>query len=165
VRLALAEIKRKHAAAAEAHLRRAVELDPSRVEPHALLAEMFKSQDRIPDRLAELEAALRLDPQSDRVAKEAVLGAAKAGRSARVTDLAPIAIFIDPANPDLHAALGRALTATGKAAAGAAAFERALVFGPPSPALLHLELATVYDTLGDRNRAAAHRAAARSAGP
>jgi tetratricopeptide (TPR) repeat protein len=165
VRLALAEIKRKHAAAAEAHLRRAIELDPSRVEPHALLAELFKSQDRIPDRLAELEAALRLDPQTDRVAKEAVLGAAKAGRSARVTDLAPIAIFIDPANPDLHAALGRALTATGKAAAGAAAFERALVFGPQSPALLHQELATVYDTLGDRNRAAAHRAAAGSAGP
>ena len=165
VRLALAEIKRKHAAAAEAHLRRAIELDPSRVEPHALLAEMYKSQERIPDRLAELEAALRLDPQTDRVAKEAVLGAAKAGRSARVTDLAPIAIFIDPANPDLHAALGRALTATGKAAAGAAAFERALVFGPQSPALLHLELATVYDTLGDRNRAAAHRAAAGSAGP
>ena len=165
VRLALAEIKRKRDAAAEAHLRRAIELDPSRVEPHALLAEMFKSQNRIPDRLAELEAALRLDPQTDRVAKEAVLGAAKAGRSARVTDLAPIAIFIDPANPDLHAALGRALTATGKAAAGAAAFERALVFGPQSPALLHLELATVYDTLGDRNRAAAHRAAAGSAGP
>ena len=71
--------------------------DPSRVEPHALLAELFKSQQRIPDRLAELEAALRLDPQTDRVAKEVVLGAAKAGRSARVTELAPIAIFIDPA--------------------------------------------------------------------
>ena len=57
------------------------------------------------------------------------------------------------------------MTATGKTAAGAAALERALLFGPQSPALLHLELATVYDTLGDRNRAAAHRAAAGSAGP
>ena len=93
-----------------------------------------------------------------------MLGEAKAGHPARVTELAPIAIFIDPANPDLHAALGRALTATGKTAAGAAALERALVFGPESPALLHLELATLYDTLGDRNRAASHRAAAR-AGP
>jgi len=163
VRLALAEIKRQHAPVAETHLRRAIELDPSRVEPHALLAEMYKGQERTPERLVELEATLRLDPQTDRIAKEAVLGAAKAGRAARVTELAPIAIFIDPANPDLHAALGRALTATGKAAAGAAAFERALVFGPQSPALLHLELATVYDTLGDRARAAAHRAAAGSA--
>jgi Tfp pilus assembly protein PilF len=160
VRLGLAEIHRKHPAAAEAHLRRAVELDPSRVEPHAMLAELYKNQQRTPDRVAELVAALRLDPQTDRVAKEAVLGEAKAGRSARVTELAPIAIFIDPADPDLHAAFGRALAATGKTAAGAAALERALVFGPQSPALLHLELAAVYDTLGDRNRAAAHRAAA-----
>jgi tetratricopeptide (TPR) repeat protein len=160
VRLGLAEIHRKHVAAAEAHLRRAVDLDPSRVEPHALLAELYGDQQRTPDRLAELEAALRLDPQTDRVAKEAVLGQAKAGRSARVVELAPIAIFIDPAAADLHAALGRALTATGKAAAGAAALERALVLGAPSPALLHLELAAVYDTLGDRKRAAAHRAAA-----
>jgi tetratricopeptide (TPR) repeat protein len=160
VRLALAEIHRKRPAAAEAHLRRAVELDPMRVEPHALLAELYKNQARGPDRLAELGAALRLDPQTDRVAKEAVLGEAKAGRPARVTELAPIAIFIDPADADLHAALGRALTATGKAAAGAAALERALVFGAQSPALLHLELATLYDTIGDRKRAAAHRSAA-----
>ena len=121
---------------------------------------MYKSQQRTADRLVELAAAIRLDPQTDRVAKEVVLGEAKAGRSARVAELAPIAIFIDPANADLHAALGRALAATGKTAAGAAALERALLFGPQSPALLHLELATLYDTLGDRKRAAAHRAAA-----
>ena len=136
----------------------------SRVEPHALLAEMYKSQQRTADRLAELAAAIRLDPQTDRVAKEVVLGEAKAGRSARVAELAPIAIFIDPANADLHAALGRALAATGKTAAGAAALERALLFGPQSPALLHLELATLYDTLGDRKRAAGHRAAGGAAG-
>jgi tetratricopeptide (TPR) repeat protein len=160
VRLGLAEIHRRRPAAAEAHLRRAIELDPSRVEPHALLAELYKDQQRPADRLTELAAALRLDPQTDGVAKEAVLGEAKAGRSARVVELGPIAIFIDPASADLHAALGRALAATGKAAAGAAALERALVLGAPSPALLHLELAAVYDTLGDRKRAAAHRAAA-----
>jgi tetratricopeptide (TPR) repeat protein len=160
VRLGLAEIHRKRPDAAELHLRRAVELDPSRVEPHALLAELYKDQQRTADRLVELAAALRLEAQTDRIAKEAVLGEAKAGRSARVTELAPIAIFIDPASPDLHAALGRALTATGKPTAGAAALERALLFGPQSPALLHLELATLYDRLGDRNRAAAHRAAA-----
>src|SRR4029079_1029322 len=162
VRLGLAEIHRKKSAAAEAHLRRAIELDPSRLEPHALLAELYKSQQRTPDRLVELAAAVHLDPQTDGVAKEVVLGEAKDGKSARVVDLAPIAIFIDPAAPDLHAAFGRALTATGKAAAGAASLERALVSGAASPALLHLELATVYDRLGDRNRAAAHRAAAGS---
>ena len=78
---ALAEIHRKRPAAAEAHLRRAVDFDPARVEPHALLAELYKSQQRTADRLAALTAAIRLDPQTDRVAKEVVLGEAKAGQS------------------------------------------------------------------------------------
>ena len=97
VRLGLAEIHRKRPAAAEAHLRRAVELDPSRVEPHALLAEHV--QEPAAHRRPAGRAGggdLRLDPQTDRVAKEVVLGDAKAGRSARVAELAPIAIFIDP---------------------------------------------------------------------
>jgi tetratricopeptide (TPR) repeat protein len=160
VRLALAEIHRHRPAAAEDHLRRAIAFDPARVEPHALLAELYGHAQRQPDRLAELEAALRLDPQTDAVAKEAVLAAAKAKQSARVLELAPIAIFIDPGDPDLHAALGRALAATGKPAAAADAFERALALEAPDAASLHRALATLYDTLGNRNRADAHRAAA-----
>jgi tetratricopeptide (TPR) repeat protein len=160
VRLALAEIHRHRPAAAEDHLRRAIAFDPDRVEPHALLAELYGHEQRPPDRLAELEAALRLDPQTDAVAKEAVLAAAKAKQSARVLELAPIAIFIDPGDPDLHAALGRALAATGKPAAAADALERALALEAPDAAALHRALATLYDTLGNRNRAATHRAAA-----
>jgi tetratricopeptide (TPR) repeat protein len=162
VRLALAEIHRQQPAAAEAHLRRAIAFDPTRVEPHALLAELVGKQQRSADRLTELGAVLRLEPQTDAVAKEAVLGDARAGRSARVVELAPIAIFIDPADPDLHGALGRALIATGKPAAGAAALERSLAFHPHDPAAVHLALATVYEGLGDRQRAAAHRAAAQN---
>jgi predicted Zn-dependent protease len=157
VRLGLAEIHRKNAAAAEAHLRRAIAWDPSRLEPHALLAELYGEQQRTADRIAELGAALRLDPQSDAVAKEAVLGDAAAGHPARVVELAPIAIFIDPADADLHAALGRALAATGQRAAGAAALERALFFHPRDPTLLHHQLAALYDAIGDRARATAHR--------
>jgi predicted Zn-dependent protease len=164
VRLALAEVRRKRLPAAEAHLRRAVDFDPTRVEPHVLLAELYKDQQRAADRLGALAAALRLEPQNDDVAKQVVLGDAAAGRSARVAELGPIAIFIDPADPDLHAALGRALAATGKTAAGAAALERALIFGVKQPALLHLELAALYDRLGDRGKAAAHRAAGAGAG-
>ena len=160
VRLALAEIHRHRPAAAEEHLRRAIAFDPLRVEPHALLAELYGQAMRPSDRLAELEAAIRLDPQTDAVAKEAVLAAAKAKQLSRVLELAPIAIFIDPADPDLHAALGRALAATGKPAAAAAAFERALALEPPDAAALHRALATLYDTLGNRDRAEAHRAAA-----
>jgi cellulose synthase operon protein C len=160
VRLALAEIHRKRQAAAEAHLRRAVDFDPARVEPHALLAELYGSEQRAADQLGELEAAFRLDPQNDAVAKQIVFNEARTGRPGRVLEFAPIAIFIDPGDADLHAALGRALAATGKTAAAANAFERALAFHPADPAALHLTLATLYGLLGDRAKAAAHRAAA-----
>jgi tetratricopeptide (TPR) repeat protein len=159
VRLALVEIHRKQHPAAEAHLRRAIAFDPTRVEPRALLAEMYGHDKRTPERLAELETALKLDPQTDSLAKEAVFGAARAGRSSVVLELGPIAIFIDPASGDLHAALGRALAATGKPAAAAAALELALVFGANDPAALHVTLATLYERLGDRGRADTHRAA------
>ncbi len=161
VRLGLAEIHRKDLLAAEAHLRHAVDFVPTRVEPRALLAELYGDQERKPDRLAALEGALQLDPMNDAVAKEVVLGEARAGHPDRVVAYGPIAIFIDPADADLHAALGRALAATGKSAAAAVAFEHALVFQPADPAALHLTLASLYDTLGERSRAAAHRDAAR----
>ncbi len=161
VRLALAEIQRHRTAEAEGHLRRAAAFDPSRLEPHALLAELYRHENRPADRLTALAAAVELDPQTDRIAKEVVLGSAKAGRTSRVLELAPIAIFIDPAAPDVHAALGRALAGSGKTAAAAAALERALAFGAPDASALHLSLAGLYDTLGNRGRADAHRAAAR----
>jgi cellulose synthase operon protein C len=161
VRLGLAEIHRKDLLAAEAHLRHAVDFVPTRVEPRALLAELYGDQQRTPDRLGALEGALRLDPMNDAVAKEIVLGEARAGHPARVIEYGPIAIFIDPADPNLHAALGRALAATGKSAAAAVAFEHALVFRPADPTALHLTLASLYDRLGERSRAAAHRDAAR----
>ena len=161
VRLGLAEIHRKDLLAAEAHLRHAVDFVPTRVEPRALLAELYGDQQRTPDRLAALEGALRLDPMNDAVAKEVVLGEARAGHPDRVIEYGPIAIFIDPADADLHAALGRALAATGKSAAAAVAFEHALAFQPADPTALHLTLASLYDTLGERSRAAAHRDAAR----
>jgi tetratricopeptide (TPR) repeat protein len=160
VRLALAEIHRRRSAPAEAHLRKAVELDPLRVEPHALLAELLGSQQRVAEQLTELEAAFRLDPHNDAVAKQIVFNEARAGRPARVLEFAPIAIFIDPGDADLHAALGRALAATGKLADAAAAFERALTFHPADAAGLHLTLAGLYDLIGSRAQAAAHRAAA-----
>ena len=73
--------------AAEAHLRRAVDFVPTRVEPRALLAELYGDQQREPDRLAALEAALRLDPMNDAVAKEVVVAEARAGHPARVVEL------------------------------------------------------------------------------
>jgi tetratricopeptide (TPR) repeat protein len=159
VRLALAELHRGDLAATESNLRRAIAFDDSRVEPHALLAELFAQHGREADRAAELEAALELEPQNATRAKELVLASARAGRSGRVVWAAPLAIFIDPADADVHAALGRALAATDQPAAAAAAFERALLFAPADAAAIHGTLADLYARLGDPARAAAHRAA------
>jgi hypothetical protein len=162
IRLALAEIHRHAAAAAERHLRRAIAFDPTRVEPHALLAELHADTHQDADRLSDMEDALLLEPQNGKLAKTLVLGLGRAGRPGKVVDLAPIAIFIDPADPDLHAALGRALAATGKNTLAAAALERALLFEPADGPDLHRALAGLYDKLGDGRRAAAHRAAAKA---
>ena len=86
-----------------------------------------------PDRLAELEAALRLDPQTDASPRRSCWArrrpadrrASSSWRRSRSSSIRR--------TPDLHAALGRALAATGKAAAGAAALERALALRPAVP--------------------------------
>jgi Flp pilus assembly protein TadD len=161
VRLALAEIHRRRSAEAESHLKRAAELDPTRLEPHALLAELYGHDGRTADRLTALATAVRLDPQTDSIAKEVVLGSAKAGRSARVLELGPIAIFIDPADPDLHAALGRALAGAGKSVAATTSLENALALGARDPIPIHAALAGLYDAVGNRAKADSHRAAAR----
>jgi Tfp pilus assembly protein PilF len=165
VRLALAQLHENDLSATETNLRRAVAFDPTRVEPHALLAELFAQHGREGDRADELEAALVLEPQNAARAKELVLARARAGRSARVVATAPIAIFIDPADADVHAAYARALAATGQPALAAKAFERALLFRPADAAPIHRALADLYASLGDRTRAEAHRAAVTPSAP
>ena len=117
------------------HLRRAIDLRSDARRAARAAGRALRRQQRTADRLVELEAALRLEPQTDAVAKEVVLGRRGRGASARVVELGPIAIFIDPADPDLHAALGRALAATGKPAAGGRALRaRRSVFVPATHA-------------------------------
>lgn len=159
VRAALAAVHRKDAKAAETHLRRAIEMDPDSVEPHALLAEMYGDHGKRDERLGEIAAVLRLEPQNRKLAKELVLGAARAAQPARVAEFAPTAIFIDPAGADMHAAWGHALAATGRKADAARQIELALLFGSPDAPALRATLANLYDALGDRKKAAAHRAA------
>ncbi|HEX3697291.1 MAG TPA: tetratricopeptide repeat protein [Polyangia bacterium] len=164
VRLALAEIHRQNQAQAEIHLRKAIAFDPTRVEAHALLTELLGDMGRADDKLAEQEATLRLESQNIGVAKQAMLASARAGRLSRVIALGETATFIDPADPDIHAAVGRALASSGQPAAAARLFETALLFGPaPADAAeIHRALAGLYTRLGDTARAATHTTAARA---
>ncbi|MBC8131959.1 MAG: tetratricopeptide repeat protein [Deltaproteobacteria bacterium] len=135
VRLALAEIHRHDFTAAEQHLKRAIAFDPGSAEATGLLVELlgdpFWRGTRVDDRLREIAATLRLEPLHAGLAKDLVFGLARRGRVTEVIDAAPMAIFIEPALPALHAALGRALAKAGKTAAAATALEHALALGPP----------------------------------
>jgi tetratricopeptide (TPR) repeat protein len=136
VRLALAEIHRHDLAAAEGHLRRAIAFDPDSAEATGLLVELLGDPawhgSRDDDRLAAIAATLRLEPMHANLAKELVFGLGRRGRVAQLIEAAPLAIFIDPGSPALHAALGRALATTGRLAAAAAELTTALALGPPA---------------------------------
>jgi tetratricopeptide (TPR) repeat protein len=133
VRLALAEIHRGDPLAAENHLRRAIAFDPGSAEATGLLVEVLGDPSwrgsRYEDRLRAIASTLRLEPLHAELATELVLGLARRGHVAEVIEAAPLAIFIRPGMPALHAALGRALAQTGKSAAAVGALERALALG------------------------------------
>ena len=160
LRLALAAVRGGDQAKVEEHLRKAIALSPTQVEPRVLLSELLGRQGRDRDRLVEEEALLRLEPQSAAVAKRVVLENARAGRTSTVLEMAPIATFIDPGDPDIHAAQARALAQQGKPREARQAFERALLFSPADPAAIHRGLAEVLEKLGETRKAAAHRQAA-----
>jgi tetratricopeptide (TPR) repeat protein len=162
LRLALAALKSNDQAHTEEHLRRALALAPLEAEPHLLLMELYDRMGRGPDRQREAEALLRLEPQSAGLARKVVLEAAVAGRRDTVVEMGAVATFIDPADANIHAAVGRALAAMGRWREARQSFERALTFAPEN-APWHAALADVLDRLGDTAGAAAHRQQAGSA--
>jgi Flp pilus assembly protein TadD len=146
--------------AALRQLRAAVAAAPSSIEAKVLLAEHLSAMGDEQAQLALETEILRLEPQSLTLAKRVVLGHARAGHVDQAAELAQAALFIDPDDPDLYAARGRALAAQGKNKEAAAALERALQFGIADPVPVHRALAATYEKLGDPRRAASHRASA-----
>ena len=92
-----------------------------------------------------------LEPLHAGLARELVFGLARRGRLSEVIEAAPLAIFIEPGLPALHAALGRALAQTGQSRAAAAALECALALGPTDKEQAELRqlLNATYLKLGD----------------
>jgi tetratricopeptide (TPR) repeat protein len=157
VRLGLAAVRLKEGEVALSHFRAAAELAPGSVEAKTMLAEQLRIMGKEDERLAVETEVLRLEPQTAALAKRVVLGHARAGRVDQAADLGRLALYIDPDDPDLHAALGRALAAQDKPTLAARALEQALLFGPPDPRPLHRALADLYERLGDPRKAALHR--------
>jgi predicted Zn-dependent protease len=157
IRLGLAAVRLRDAETALSHFRSATELAPGSVEAKTLLAEQLHSMGKEDERLTVETELLRLEPQTAALAKRVVLGHARAGRVGLAAELGRMALYIDPDDPDLHAALGRALAAQDKPMLAARALEQALLFGPSDARPLHRALADLYEKLGDARKAAFYR--------
>jgi tetratricopeptide (TPR) repeat protein len=95
---------------AEKQLGLAKKMDPDRADPYIELAKLLlKTPGREDDALPELEAAARLDCMDPSVAKLLVEKHAARQHWAKVAELAPLAIFIDPFDAPTHARFARAL--------------------------------------------------------
>jgi cellulose synthase operon protein C len=165
LRLGLCALRLGDGEAALTHLRAAAGLAPGSVEAKALLAEHLRALAREDEQLAVETEIMRLEPQTASLAKRVALGHARAGRTGLAADMAASALFIDPDDPDLHAALGRALFTQGKTREAALALEQALLFAPEDPRPIHRALADSYDKLGEPRKAAHHRARATAPPP
>jgi predicted Zn-dependent protease len=157
LRLGLAAVRLKDQAAAEASLRKAVAFAPKSVEARTLLARAPRGDGARRGAPVPETEVLRLEPQNARLAKGWPWATARAGHASLAAEAAAIALFIDPDDPELHAALGRALLAQGRPVEGARSLEQALVFSPDDPRPIHRTLGELYEKLGDRKRAALHR--------
>lgn len=145
---------------AETHFRAAAVFAPDEVEPWALLSEIY---DRTKDPRKRLHArlqAFRREPQDGRLGKEVLKDAVTMGVNDVAIQVGPGVVFVDPSDPEVFEAQGRALLAVGRPSDAATAYEHALTLGHRAPASLHRVLASLYERMGQAAKARAHNALA-----
>lgn len=104
-------------------------MDPDRAEPHLELAKLLGPEHE-PEALAELERAARLDPM-DPAAPKLLLEKHGARKEwAKVAELAPLALFIDPYDVKVHLGFARALIELGRRREARGEVEAALACQP-----------------------------------
>lgn len=112
----------------------AVQADPTRVEPHGILAELHRRAHRDADRVSELRQVVRLD-QHDRDSLRALLEALVASRAwADINALREHATNLDPERVAVHLALAQAAQETGNRDAAVFEYESALALQPSDAA-------------------------------
>ena len=100
---------------AERQLALAKKMDPDRAEPYLELGKLYLKT-REDDALRELEQAARLDCMDASSPKLLVEKHAAKGRYRQVVELAPLALYTDPFDVQLHIRLARAYLELGRAA-------------------------------------------------
>jgi cellulose synthase operon protein C len=134
----------------ERQLCAAKRLDPERSYPYQALAQLYKRAGRTAEALAELEGFVFLEQMDLAPLKELIGEHAKLGAWAKVRTFGEMALYINPADPDVLLALGRAYLQVGQAERSLFTFDSALLVRPElrRPALAHLGRARALAALG-----------------
>jgi len=132
--LAEAALREGRAEVAELQIRRAIALDPLRVEPRRFLAKLvLEARARPPHvRIEALQELFRMDAVDAPLAKRLLEELAGVHDDKGVVKAEPYARFTDPSDPAILLRLGRAWLVLGNRQQATAAFERALLLGPPA---------------------------------
>ncbi len=147
-RLGLSSVETGMLVDAERHFLRATELAPEQLEAWVFLARLYERTNRPKEQLQAQTKAFLLDPQNARLGKEIVTGALALQRYDRVLEIAPLVVFIDPSDAELHSAQGRALRSQGDYPRAVQAYEDALRLSPRNPEGIRAALGELYVLTG-----------------
>jgi len=145
----------------------AKKLDPERSYPFQALAQLYEKQGKMPEALHEWEQFAFLEQMDLGPLKKLVIEYGKLGNWAKVKTYGEMATYINPADPDILAGLGRAYLELGDAARALYTYDTMLVTSPPPrrPALVQLGRAKAFAALGKLKDAKAALAIAKQTEP
>ncbi len=156
-KLALIASSSDDTATAEKHLCTAKSLDPERPDPYLALADIYEKQGRKDEALAELESYAMLEQMDFGPVKRVVDELIERRDWANARRYGEMALNINPFDPDLYLALGRAYLETSSLDLALYDYDSALAVKPElrRPALAHIGKARVYLKKNDKKKAKA----------
>lgn len=135
------------------HLNQAKKWDPDRVEPYAILLQLYEAKDRREDVLKETEAYLDVQEHDHDAARLLIDRYAADKKWAEVARVAPRVIGITPVESFVHQQYGIALAELKRPKEAVYELESALIAGVRKPAPLRALLAKQYLLAGDKAKA------------
>jgi hypothetical protein len=123
-------------------------LDPERSYPFQALAGIYKKQGKTKEMLVELEHYVYLEQMELSPLKELVTEYGKLNNWPKVRTYAEMATFINPADPDVLLALGRAYLELADGNKALYTFDSLLLMNPRRPALVHIGRAKAFQAMG-----------------
>jgi tetratricopeptide (TPR) repeat protein len=136
-----------------AAIRKYLELEPHAADGHAVLGLALQAQVRLSEARAELERAIRLDPEQTEAIEALANVCLLEGDAARAVSLLQALPRPAAADPEVRLTLGSALARTGDYAAAVATLQPLVDADPPGPPQAFITAAAALRKLGRRDDA------------